>query len=397
MDSIAIAFGSRGKGAALAHYEPGRRVINLTKMKGAGSLAHELGHAFDHYLYKLCGLTAGAISGCYLSDNCRIALKDDLPHTKSIIKAMYDLVNIMKYKSDYVKTSYYTSAEALDKNRSKKYYSYIVEMFARAFESYIEDKLHENGMVSQYLVHSTTNGSYKDCSPYPEGQERSAINKAIEVLIQAVKSAMNVEDFSDIDLYTNRDMYEAYKDSVVLVDKKTKQVIDKQKEEKIFKDPKEIQQKLESLNSTMGINDIETGTTIEDRLAFWTDKAQQKGLLGRIGSGKIPKAYKGCVSRAFNKTKEGIIVVDCTAIPEKVLEGAIEGTMMMAVRNLAINKETPSVPLLYKTMTAIVLLKYGYNIDKYLTEPGYLELIKNNSLIKEHIKTAYHKVLLIAN
>ena len=47
---LAIAFGARGKGAALAHYEPARNVINLTKMKGAGSLAHEWAHALDNYV-----------------------------------------------------------------------------------------------------------------------------------------------------------------------------------------------------------------------------------------------------------------------------------------------------------------------------------------------------------
>jgi hypothetical protein len=50
---LAIAFGARGHGgkrAALAHYEPDYRVINLTKIKGAGSLAHEWFHALDHFL-----------------------------------------------------------------------------------------------------------------------------------------------------------------------------------------------------------------------------------------------------------------------------------------------------------------------------------------------------------
>ena len=45
---LAIAFGARGKGKALAHYEPGRKVINLTKMKGGGSLAHEWFHFIDN-------------------------------------------------------------------------------------------------------------------------------------------------------------------------------------------------------------------------------------------------------------------------------------------------------------------------------------------------------------
>lgn len=47
---LALGFGSRGRGgrhAALAHFEPARFVINLTRMAGAGSLAHEWMHAYD--------------------------------------------------------------------------------------------------------------------------------------------------------------------------------------------------------------------------------------------------------------------------------------------------------------------------------------------------------------
>lgn len=48
---LALAFGARGHGlsGARAHYERDYGVINLTKMKGAGSLGHEWFHALDHY------------------------------------------------------------------------------------------------------------------------------------------------------------------------------------------------------------------------------------------------------------------------------------------------------------------------------------------------------------
>lgn len=48
---LSMAFGARGSGglrAPVAHYEPGRQVINITKIHGAGSLAHEWGHFLDH-------------------------------------------------------------------------------------------------------------------------------------------------------------------------------------------------------------------------------------------------------------------------------------------------------------------------------------------------------------
>ena len=54
---LALAFGARGQGlsGAKAHYEREHAVINLTKMKGAGSLAHEWLHSLDHYFGRLDG------------------------------------------------------------------------------------------------------------------------------------------------------------------------------------------------------------------------------------------------------------------------------------------------------------------------------------------------------
>lgn len=66
--TLAMAFGARGsggKGAALAHYEPARSVINLTRLSGAGSLAHEWGHALDNFLGKSFG------NGGYLSEGAQ--------------------------------------------------------------------------------------------------------------------------------------------------------------------------------------------------------------------------------------------------------------------------------------------------------------------------------------
>jgi hypothetical protein len=52
---LSIAFGARGSGNAVAHYEPMRQVINLTKLRGAGSLAHEWWHGLDDFLGKKLG------------------------------------------------------------------------------------------------------------------------------------------------------------------------------------------------------------------------------------------------------------------------------------------------------------------------------------------------------
>jgi len=54
---LGIAFGAQGKGGAhAAHFVPGYNEINLTKTKGAGTLAHEWGHALDHHFATLATL-----------------------------------------------------------------------------------------------------------------------------------------------------------------------------------------------------------------------------------------------------------------------------------------------------------------------------------------------------
>lgn len=53
---LGIAFGAQGNGKAAAHFVPGMNEINITKTTGAGSLAHEWGHALDHNYGVLAGL-----------------------------------------------------------------------------------------------------------------------------------------------------------------------------------------------------------------------------------------------------------------------------------------------------------------------------------------------------
>lgn len=62
---LALAVGARGHGGALAHYEPVERVINITKMKGGGSLGHEWFHSFDNMIAE--AMNGGDIS-MYMSD-----------------------------------------------------------------------------------------------------------------------------------------------------------------------------------------------------------------------------------------------------------------------------------------------------------------------------------------
>jgi hypothetical protein len=54
LGGLSIAFASRGRGKASAHYEGGsRRIINITKVRGGGAVAHEYMHYIDNILPKI--------------------------------------------------------------------------------------------------------------------------------------------------------------------------------------------------------------------------------------------------------------------------------------------------------------------------------------------------------
>lgn len=282
---LSIAFGSRGSGNALAHYEPLREVINLTKMKGAGSLAHEWGHAFDNLINKALGDKGFMSDGSLklnnmkefiydmkwreateeeiaekvkknteralksLKSNIKNVLPDYKIKTENVQKrdalidkiADYALHNEMDYtyilndangiacldelndfakevtghvisaenrkmlwhsvnnlhisgipmEKNKVETDFYKNSKKFDSNCSKTengYWQSNVEMFARAFACYVEDKLAEQGIRNDYLCGHADSALLVDLTTeeiikaYPEGEERKTLNKRFDAI-----------------------------------------------------------------------------------------------------------------------------------------------------------------------------------------------------------------------
>lgn len=321
---LALAFGARGVSRAAAHYEPARRVINLTRMKGAGSLAHEFWHALDDALGQLFGKNTfatkefanqgnsmpgangavqswvGYLMGCIhrrpmtedeIRERYQIGCERGDSYAKSWIK--WDLISrfqvdkgmdrgqavqeaegylndlfstaknrcadegggfnalsasefiersvkvthglklkkkareqlhaclasesrdmralarlsapsedperIQLFEQSKTGSSYYFNAKKLDANRAGTYWSQEIELSARAFESYIFDRLQANGMCADYLVHGVEGSRFAGAeysgNPYPAGAEREAINRAFEGLMVAIKQHMEMGDF----------------------------------------------------------------------------------------------------------------------------------------------------------------------------------------------------------
>ena len=174
--SLGIAFGARGNGgkfSAAAHYEPAQVVINLTKKKGAGSLAHEWWHALDNFFGKLEGSVDGYISERYSSKEIR----------KEIFDAYKGIVDVLK-------KNMFERSKKIDDTRSKDYWSTTREMTARGFEAYIIAKSKMKGFTNDYLANILTEQEYRDIElyPYPYESEMQEVIEAYDKLFSLLKT-----------------------------------------------------------------------------------------------------------------------------------------------------------------------------------------------------------------
>ncbi|MGN0141478.1 MAG: LPD1 domain-containing protein, partial [Roseburia sp.] len=201
-NQLSIAFGARGSGTAMAHYEPDRQVINLTKMKGAGSLAHEWGHAFDDFVGRHLGLN-GFMSANIYSD--------------AVPQSMRDLVMAMKWKP----------ATDSEKNESvlkrQKRADYLLGQIFQGVG--VESKLNESQMVEwkqlkENIIKTVKEHSADDCEIKWVGElveELSAFKSKItghiisksnrDQMIFMIRSAKAAYEFKPDKLCVETDFY----------------------------------------------------------------------------------------------------------------------------------------------------------------------------------------------
>ena len=229
--SLGIGFGSRGKGKYSAHYETNNIVINLTKTKGAGSLAHEWFHALDNYFSRRRGVTPfDGNQTAYNKANYitykpepMMALKTSLnkkglrPHL--ITKAEYDRraksgVNFdadnwtpdtnhpigvrptvekafAELVSELDKSPMLKRSEIIDKGKVDGYWSSIIERAARSFESYVIQRLEDQGISNQYLANVVTLENFKRDKgryPYLTNEELKPVAEKFDTLFSTIET-----------------------------------------------------------------------------------------------------------------------------------------------------------------------------------------------------------------
>lgn len=149
---IGIAFGARGIPSAAAHFEPDTFMINLTRINGWQSLAHEYGHAIDYYFGGYIDRSSKTFS---LSGGSSTVLKIDLSQFKkdSLRYLMNDLINSINtvvINGKTLKSESYNKLYAA--YAGKDYWFRRTEIFARFFERYVMYRLSKLGIKNTFLA-----------------------------------------------------------------------------------------------------------------------------------------------------------------------------------------------------------------------------------------------------
>lgn len=229
--SLGLAFGSRGSGWASAHFEPGNLVINLTKTRGAGSLAHEWFHALDNYFSRMRGGAVAIQKGLnaqqtYREQNYITYRPEPLYVHKTKPGRSLTSGQLEAYRKSNPNNSYFSAenwqpdpnhpqgvrpeveraftelVDALDASpmaaRAKKndkhsggYWSQIIERAARSFENVLIARMAQEGYHNDYLANVQDIESFprsKDRYPYLLPEEIAPVKAAFDNLFDTVQT-----------------------------------------------------------------------------------------------------------------------------------------------------------------------------------------------------------------
>ncbi|HET6725501.1 MAG TPA: LPD38 domain-containing protein, partial [Gammaproteobacteria bacterium] len=245
--TLGLGLGSRGHGWASAHFEPDRLVINLTKTRGAGSLAHEWLHSLDNYFARKRG-TPDIKSGqdayrrgafiTYRPENYyvlkqgghgitipesafdRMMAGETVPGHGRILKAYRDpslwrkvdgvRPEVGKAFAELVaaldNSPMKARAERIDKGNVDGYWSRIIERAARSFENYIITKMADKGIENDYLANVTSPAEFKRAAeryPYLKPDEVGPVAKAFDTLFNTIETRETEK--GNVALYASRD------------------------------------------------------------------------------------------------------------------------------------------------------------------------------------------------
>jgi len=181
-NTLRLQYGIGGRPGVAAHYIPASRQLALAKNAGAGSLAHEWFHAFNHYMgtkaFRVSRSTAFASSAWLDSVHRK-------PHPLNDLLGECFQAILLNEEGTQPSELFQQSRQA-DKKLKVLYYARPAELCARAFEAFVEDSEPHNGFLVSGAVHSDEARS----GVYPQGVQRQQINAAFGTYFQALGQAL---------------------------------------------------------------------------------------------------------------------------------------------------------------------------------------------------------------
>lgn len=243
---LSVTIASHGQGNSLASYFPELNSLNITGAQGGGTLAHEWGHFLDNVL------GGGGVKPGQVANAMRAASTQEgnaHPAVRAAMTRVMDAIqhapppneaDVRSWRSRVQQEQAQVSralreaaqavragapgAEALMEKAEQRrhavsreierfnhrhhtefaqdarmlaaYAAHPHEMFARAFEAWVEDKLTAAGRRNTYLVMETTeprrirrtiNTTPWELEAYPQGEERQRINAAFDHLFTTLR------------------------------------------------------------------------------------------------------------------------------------------------------------------------------------------------------------------
>lgn len=176
---IGVAFGARGRAGAAAHFEPVLMMINLTKEKGAGSLAHEYGHALDYFF----GLRVDVVKG-----TASLSGGKSVSKTLTVCGGMFRR-QMMEVLKQIMATSSYDTWYKYH-TMTWDYWGNHTEMFARCFEQWCCYQLRKKKIENSYLTHTWKHYLLSSDS-YLTEKDCKKVFPAITKLVAMCGKAMN--------------------------------------------------------------------------------------------------------------------------------------------------------------------------------------------------------------
>lgn len=182
--TLGLQYGIGGRLGVAAHYIPATRQLALAKNAGAGSLAHEWFHAFDHYMGGKAYRNAGPFGFAFASSAWLNSVSSKPHPLNERLGACFQA--IMLTEDGTAPSTLFRASLMADQHLRTVYYTKPEELCARAFEAFIEDSQPRN----RFLVNGTVHSHEAKAGLYPQGEHRQRINDAFQCYFAALGAAL---------------------------------------------------------------------------------------------------------------------------------------------------------------------------------------------------------------